>query len=73
MPRREKTATAHISLRLKEPLRARLESDAREAGKSLNSEINRRLEQSIRDDDTGTVIIRAFEAALALLREAQAP
>lgn len=51
MPKRKPTDRVTLTLRLKEPLRIRLETIARESEISLNSEIVRRLEQSIRDED----------------------
>jgi hypothetical protein len=56
MVERAKNAKAQIKLRLFEPMRARLERDAKEYGHSLNLEIIRRLDQSIKDDDLGKVL-----------------
>jgi hypothetical protein len=58
MPKREATDRVTLTLRLKEPLRAKLEALARSYDLSLNAEIVRRLEGSIRDDDLGTVLFR---------------
>jgi hypothetical protein len=55
-PERESTAKAQLKLRLREPLRARLEAEAKSMGYSLNTEIVRRLEASIRDEDIGAII-----------------
>jgi hypothetical protein len=56
MPERESTAKAQLKLRLREPLRARLEAEAKRNGYSLNTEIVRRLEASIRDEDIGAIM-----------------
>jgi hypothetical protein len=56
MPERDDTAKAQLKVRLREPLRARLEAEAIRNGYSLNTEIVRRLEGSIRDDDLGAVL-----------------
>jgi hypothetical protein len=56
MVERAKNAKAQIKLRLLEPMRARLERDAKEYGHSLNFEILRRLDQSIKDDDLGKIL-----------------
>jgi hypothetical protein len=58
MPKREATDRVTLTLRLKEPLRAKLEALARSNDLSLNAEIVRRLEGSIRDDELGAVIFR---------------
>ena len=44
MSKRTKTATVDIGLRVKEPLRARIERAAKDSGVSMNAEINGRLE-----------------------------
>jgi hypothetical protein len=46
MARGDEGSTVQIGLRVKEPLRARLEEAAREQGISMNAEIVRRLEDS---------------------------
>jgi hypothetical protein len=56
MAERNDTAKAQLKVRLREPLRARLEADAKRAGWSLNTEIVRRLEGSIRDENLGAII-----------------
>jgi len=56
MPKREAADRVTLTLRLKEPLRAKLEALARSNDVSLNAEMVRRLEGSIRDDDLGAVI-----------------
>jgi hypothetical protein len=58
MPKREATDRVTLTLRLREPLRAKLEALARSNDLSLNAEIVRRLDGSIRDDDLGTVLFR---------------
>ena len=47
---RPKTALAGMKIRLREPLRARLESAAKRNGISLNKELTARLEQSFAKD-----------------------
>jgi hypothetical protein len=61
MAERDGTAKAQLKVRLREPLRARLEADAKRYGYSLNTEIVRRLEASIRDDDLGAIIFGGEE------------
>ena len=46
MTERDDAATAEIKLRMKEPLRAKIESAARERGISMNAEMVDRLERS---------------------------
>ncbi len=58
MADRSDTTRAQIKLRLREPLRARLETEAKKNGYSLNTEIVRRLEVSVRDQDLGAVLFR---------------
>ena len=48
---RKPTDTAHLNLRYPEALRRRLERAAMNGGRSLNSEIVERLEQSFRRED----------------------
>jgi hypothetical protein len=45
--KRPKSATVQVGLRLKEPLRAKLELEAKANGVSLNAEIVKRLELSL--------------------------
>jgi hypothetical protein len=54
MAERDETAKAQIKLRLREPLRAKLEEEAKKGGFSLNSEIVRRLENSLLGDQIGS-------------------
>jgi hypothetical protein len=56
MARRASSETAHLSVRLRESLRAGLEAEADRNGYSLNTEIVRRLEASLRDDDLGAIL-----------------
>ena len=49
--RRKKSDYAVISLRIKEPLRAKIELAAKDSGSSMNSEIATRLEHSFADDE----------------------
>ena len=48
---RKPTETAHLNLRYPEALRRRLERAGKNNGRSLNSEIVHRLEQSFRRED----------------------
>jgi predicted HicB family RNase H-like nuclease len=50
--KREKSATIQLKMRMKEPLRARLEESARDRGVSLNAEGVSRLERSFQDRDS---------------------
>ncbi len=66
MVRRSKAATVDLKLRLKEPLRAAIETAARENGVSMNSEMVRHLERSIdRDDARGGQRVAAIVEAMA--------
>jgi len=49
MADRDKTATIELKVRMKEPLRARIEAAAKDRGVSMNAEAVERLEQSFRD------------------------
>src|SRR5262245_9631690 len=46
MARRDPTALAQLKVRMREPLRARLEQDAKRRGVSINAEIVDRLERA---------------------------
>jgi Arc-like DNA binding domain len=48
---RKPTDTAHLNLRYPEALRRRLERAAKNSGRSMNTEIVERLEQSFRRED----------------------
>jgi hypothetical protein len=48
---RKPTETAHLNLRYPEALRRRLERAAKNSGRSMNTEIVERLEQSFRRED----------------------
>jgi hypothetical protein len=61
MAKRNETATAQLKVRLREPLRARIEAAAKRSGHSLNTEIVGRLERSITDDDYGLAIFGSEE------------
>lgn len=50
MAKRKQSATVDLKVRMKEPLRAALEAQARKAGHSLNGEAVRRLERSFEQD-----------------------
>jgi hypothetical protein len=58
MAERGDTAKVQLKVRLREPLRARLEAEAKKHDYSLNTEIVRRLEASVRDQDLGAVLFR---------------
>ena len=51
MMKRPKAATVDIGLRVKEPVRARIERAARDNGVSMNAEINGRLDSSFTRED----------------------
>jgi hypothetical protein len=51
MASREKTARVDLKVRMKEPLRARIEAAAQDRGVSLNAEAEGRLERSFTDED----------------------
>jgi|GEM_PF-2753998 hypothetical protein len=51
MTRRPKAATVDIGLRVKEPMRARIEKGAKKRGVSMNAEIADRLETSFTKED----------------------
>lgn len=51
MAKKDPADTVNITLRIKESLRAKLADSARQQGNSLNAEMARRLEQSIRDEE----------------------
>src|SRR5260370_32637039 len=72
MARRKQTATVDLRVRMKEPLRAALEAEARKKGHSLNAEAVHRLERSFdRQDLLTEVLTLAFSAEMAdLLRQA---
>jgi hypothetical protein len=70
MVEREKTATAEIKIRVKEPLRARVAAAARERGVSMNAEFADRLERSFVQDEGladafGSRDLYAFMRAIA--------
>jgi hypothetical protein len=56
MAKRKKTDIVQVKLRIREALRKRLETAARGAELSLNSEITRRLENSFQQDNSSTLI-----------------
>src|SRR5262249_22520015 len=51
MTKRPKAATVDIGLRVKEPVRARIERAAKDSGVSMNAEINSRLDSSFTKED----------------------
>ena len=55
--RRPKSATVDLKVRMKEPLRAKIESSAKKHGVSLNAEIVRRTEESFRKEDRDGLIV----------------
>ena len=52
MARRKSTAVAQVGLRIREPLRAGLETAAKNRGVSLNSEMAERLARTLAEDET---------------------
>jgi hypothetical protein len=62
MARRKQTATVDLKVRMKEPLRAALETEARKKGHSLNAEAVRRLEKSFHSENQGLIsaLLRAM-------------
>ena len=64
---RPKSATVDLKIRMKEPLRARIEKAARSNGLSLNAEVVQRLDRSLQEED---VIRRVLgtEDTFALVR-----
>lgn len=71
-PKRKQTAVVQLKVRMREPLRAKLESAAAKKGTSINSEVVDRLESSFRVDDQlggpemrdiAALMIGAFNAA----------
>jgi hypothetical protein len=52
MTRRPKAATVDIGLRVKEPMRARIERESKQRGVSMNAEITDRLETSFTREDS---------------------
>ena len=66
MTARPKTAVAGMKIRLREPLRAKLEAAAKKKGISLNKELTFRVEQTfIKDDALGGVDARQIALAMA--------
>jgi Arc-like DNA binding domain len=57
MTKRPRAATVDIGLRVKEPVRARIERAAKDNGVSMNTEINGRLDSSFTKED---IIDRMF-------------
>lgn len=51
MPPRKRTATVELKVRMKEPLRAKIEKAAKRRGVSMNAEAVDRLERSFSRDD----------------------
>jgi len=58
MKKRSKTDTVHVSTRMREPLRAKLEAAAKARGVSLNAELVDRLERSFERDEFAQEIVR---------------
>ena len=50
-PKRKQTAVVQLKVRMREPLRAKLESAAAKKGTSINSEVVDRLERSFERQD----------------------
>ena len=51
MSKRTRAATVDIGLRVKEPMRARIERSAKDRGVSMNAEINDRLETTFTKEE----------------------
>jgi hypothetical protein len=56
MPKRDPGTRATLTLRLREDLRKKLEAEARNKEYSLNTEIVRRLENSLLDENIGSIV-----------------
>jgi len=76
MPKRDADAAVQLHFRVREDLRARLETEAKRKGVTLSAEIARRLEESFQLDAklreleiTGQNAIRAVQAAEARAME----
>jgi Arc-like DNA binding domain len=65
---RKPTDTAHLNLRYPEGLRRRLERAGKSKGRSLNSEIVHRLEQSFRREDFQERQDAITEAMMEIIR-----
>jgi hypothetical protein len=65
---RKPTDTAHLNLRYPEALRRRLERAGKSNGRSLNSEIVHRLEQSFRREDFQKCQDAVNEGMLEIMR-----
>ncbi len=70
MPEREPTAVVQLKVRMREPLRARIDDAAQRRGVSMNAEIVERLERSFLIQDP-TVESIARMMAIAFLRGGQ--
>jgi hypothetical protein len=74
MAKRKQSATVDLKVRMKEPLRAALEAEARKKGHSLNAEAVHRLERSLQDQDILTEIrnqLAGIEKAMMEKQEEQ--
>jgi hypothetical protein len=63
---RKPTDTAHINLRIRERLRAKLAAEAERNRVSMNAEILRRLEESFETKDLATIAERLRESVTQL-------
>ena len=70
MPKRPQSATVHLKVRMKEPVRAALEKAAAKRGTSMNSEIVRVLERSFGFDERlgGTDVAAILEVVGAAMK-----
>ena len=55
--KRPKTATVDLKVRMKEPLRAKIETSAKKSGISLNAEVVRRIESSFEAEKRELLIV----------------
>jgi len=69
MAKRPDTAIVALTLRIREPLRRRLENAAKQRGVSLNSELAERLESSFRKEDFGKALDDRFEKQEAIQKK----
>ena len=61
MARRPKTALVQLKIRMREPLRARLQKAAKASGISINREVVDRLERSFAQIDWAEAVIQNFQ------------
>jgi hypothetical protein len=71
MTTRKQTAIVGLKVRLREPLRKKLEVAAKQRGVSLNAELVSRLEQSFQAGDLTEAVRREFQNYLRLVVRGQ--